>query len=163
MLKDLPQNKTLRKYNNYFQFILIQINQRHLGDSRTASHLFLFLIIYYALFFPRELYLGLYSLKVKFCKQTVYLKAISLEACLKSDYENEIFYAKCKNILIDRRNNFNHNKKKCYRDFEFSDRILLVDNVRIHVIFKILTNFLLSVILLLFLIIPAFIYILFFL
>ena len=88
MLKDLPQNKTLRKYNNYFQFILIQINQRHWGDLRTASHLFLFLIIYYALFFPRELYLGLYSLKVRFCKQIVYLKTISLEACLKSDYEN---------------------------------------------------------------------------
>jgi Leucine-rich repeat (LRR) protein len=140
--------------NCIFMFAINRTIQRNIRDT----------YIYY-----RSLNLMSFGVSIEhnlsyFCNLTFNLIQFNIHFNLKSDYENELFYTKCKNILIDRRNNFNHNKKKCYRDFEFSDRITLDDNVRIHVIFKILTNeyFLLSVILLLFLIIPAFFYILFF-
>jgi hypothetical protein len=38
---------------------------------------------------------------------------------LKNDYENEMFYEKCKTVLIAQRNNFNHSLKKCFKSFQF--------------------------------------------
>jgi hypothetical protein len=38
---------------------------------------------------------------------------------LKSDYENEMFYEKCKKSLNKQNNNFNHSFKKCFDNFKF--------------------------------------------
>ncbi len=40
---------------------------------------------------------------------------------LKSDYENEMFYEKCKTSLISQENNFNHSLKKCFISLRFLD------------------------------------------
>ena len=41
---------------------------------------------------------------------------------LKTDFEYELFFDSCKNVLINRENTFNHNKRRCVQTFLFKDK-----------------------------------------
>jgi hypothetical protein len=55
----------------------------------------------------------------EFCELTFEFLQFNIHWNLKSDFENEMFYEKCKTDLISLRNNFNHSLKKCFNDFQF--------------------------------------------
>ena len=55
----------------------------------------------------------------EYCQLTFEFLQFKIHWNLKSDYENEMFYEKCKTGLIAQRNNFNHSLKKCIDNFQF--------------------------------------------
>jgi Leucine-rich repeat (LRR) protein len=55
----------------------------------------------------------------KYCEFTFELLQFKIHWNLKSDFENEMFYEKCKRALIEQENNFNHSLKKCFNSFHF--------------------------------------------
>jgi Leucine-rich repeat (LRR) protein len=55
----------------------------------------------------------------EYCELTFEFLQFKIHWNLKSDYENEIFYEKCKKSLNKQNNNFNHSLKKCFNDFQF--------------------------------------------
>jgi len=55
----------------------------------------------------------------EYCELTFEFLQFKIHWNLKSDYENEMFYEKCKTVLIAQRNNFNHSLKKCFHNFQF--------------------------------------------
>jgi hypothetical protein len=55
----------------------------------------------------------------EYCELTFEFLQFKIHWNLKSDYENEMFYEKCKTGLIAQRNNFNHSLKKCFHNFQF--------------------------------------------
>jgi hypothetical protein len=56
------------------------------------------------------------------CDLMFHLYQFKIHFNLKTDYDNDLFYDLCKKILIKRNNNFNHNKKKCFANFELNDK-----------------------------------------
>ncbi len=61
------------------------------------------------------------SVKSK-CDLVFHLFQFRLHLNLKTDFEYELFFDSCKNVLINRENNFNHNKRKCVQTFLFKDK-----------------------------------------
>jgi hypothetical protein len=59
----------------------------------------------------------------KLCELTLEFLQFKIHLNLKTDYENEIFYEKCKAVLIDQKNNFNHSYQKCFSHFRFMDSV----------------------------------------
>jgi hypothetical protein len=57
----------------------------------------------------------------EYCELTFDFLQFKIHWNLKSDFENEMFYEKCKTGLIEQRNNFNHSLKKCFYDFQFPE------------------------------------------
>jgi len=55
----------------------------------------------------------------EYCEFTFEFLQFKIHWNLKSDFENEIFYEKCKTGLTEQRNNFNHSFKKCFKSFQF--------------------------------------------
>jgi len=55
----------------------------------------------------------------EYCELTFEFLQFKIHWNLKSDYENEMFYEKCKTGLIAQRNNFNHSLRKCFHNFQF--------------------------------------------
>jgi Leucine-rich repeat (LRR) protein len=55
----------------------------------------------------------------EYCELTFEFLQFKIHWNLISDYENEMFYEKCKNNLIAWRNDFNHSFKKCFNNFQF--------------------------------------------
>jgi Leucine-rich repeat (LRR) protein len=97
------------------------------------------------------------SLNTK-CDLIFHLYQSKIHFNLKTDYDNDLFYDSCKKILIKRNNNFNHNKRKCITNFEFSDKEEESEKDSLHPILKVLSNsyYLVSMSLVLSLLIPAF-------
>jgi hypothetical protein len=56
------------------------------------------------------------------CDLTFHLYQFKIHLNLRTDYENELFYAKCQSYLIKRQNNFNHTYKMCVTNFELNER-----------------------------------------
>ncbi len=55
----------------------------------------------------------------EYCQLTFEFLQFKIHWNLKSDYENEMFYEKCKTGLTEQRNNLNHSLKKCFKSFQF--------------------------------------------
>ena len=55
----------------------------------------------------------------EYCELTFEFLQFKIHWNLKSDYENEMFYEKCKTGLTEQRNNLNHSLKKCFKSFQF--------------------------------------------
>jgi Leucine-rich repeat (LRR) protein len=55
----------------------------------------------------------------EYCELTFNFLQFKIHWNLKFDYENEIFYEKCKKSLIDQKNNFNFVFKKCFINSKF--------------------------------------------
>ena len=55
----------------------------------------------------------------EYCELTFEFLQFKIHWNLKSDYENEIFYEKCKTGLTVQENNFNHSLKICFDNFQF--------------------------------------------
>jgi Leucine-rich repeat (LRR) protein len=97
------------------------------------------------------------SLNTK-CDLMFHLYQSKIHFNLKTDYDNDLFYDLCKKILIKRNNNFNHNKRKCFSNFQFNDKEESCEIFPLDPIFKVVTNiyYILSMALTLSLLIPAF-------
>jgi hypothetical protein len=55
----------------------------------------------------------------KLCELSLEFLQFKIHLNLKTDYENEIFYEKCKTVLIDQTNSSNHSYQKCFENFKF--------------------------------------------
>ena len=55
----------------------------------------------------------------EYCELTFEFLQFKIHWNLKSDYENEMFYEKCKTSLTEEENNFKHSLKKCFDNFQF--------------------------------------------
>jgi hypothetical protein len=93
------------------------------------------------------------------CDLVFHLFQFKIHYNLKTDFDNDLFYDSCKNNLIKRENKYIHKKRKCFANFEFrnkEDEQNKIDSL--HPILKVLSNvnYLLSMILLLSLLVPAF-------
>jgi Leucine-rich repeat (LRR) protein len=97
------------------------------------------------------------SLNTK-CDLMFHLYQFKVHFNLKTDYDNDLFYDLCQKILIKRNNNFNHNKRNCITNFEFSDKEEESEKDSLHPILKVISNsyYLVSMSLVLSLLIPAF-------
>jgi hypothetical protein len=80
---------------------------------------------------------------------------------LKTDYDNDLFFDTCKTILIKINNNFNHNKRKCFENFEFNVSENESGIVSLHSVLKVMSNtyYILSMGLILSLLVPGFFFI----
>jgi Leucine-rich repeat (LRR) protein len=98
------------------------------------------------------------SLKDLKCDLMFHLYQFKIHFNLKTDYDNDLFYDSCQKILIKRENNYNHTKRKCITNFEFSDKEEESEKDSLHPILKVLSNsyYLVSMSLVLSLLIPAF-------
>ena len=76
----------------------------------------------------------------KLCELTLEFLQFKIHLNLKTDYENEIFYEKCKAVLISQNNNFNHSNRKCLSDFQFVDAERLEENGIRNLIVEVLGN-----------------------
>jgi Leucine-rich repeat (LRR) protein len=92
------------------------------------------------------------------CDLMFHLFQFKIHLNLKTDYGNDLFYDSCQKILIKRENNFNHTKRNCISNFDFSDKEEESEIDSLHPILKVLSNFyyLVSMSLILSLLIPAF-------
>jgi insulin-like growth factor-binding protein complex acid labile subunit len=92
------------------------------------------------------------------CDLVFHLYQFKIHFNLKTDYDNDLFYDSCQKTLIKRENNYNHNKKKCFANFEFSDKDEESEKDSLHPILKVMSNsyYLVSMSLVLSLLIPAF-------
>ena len=97
------------------------------------------------------------NLKSK-CDLMFHLFQFKIHFNLKRDHENDLFYNSCQSVLISKENNFNHNKRKCFSNFEFVDKEEENEIPLLHPIFRVLSNiyYLLTMILLLILLCPVF-------
>jgi Leucine-rich repeat (LRR) protein len=98
------------------------------------------------------------SIKDLKCDLVFHLFQFKIHFNLKTDNDNDLFYDSCQKILIKRENNYNHSKKKCFANFEFSDKEEESEKDSLHPILKVLWNsyYLVSMSLVLSLLIPAF-------
>ncbi len=55
----------------------------------------------------------------EYCELTFEFLQFKIHWNLKFDYENEMFFEKCKNNISEQRYNFNHSLKKCFDNFKF--------------------------------------------
>jgi Leucine-rich repeat (LRR) protein len=92
------------------------------------------------------------------CDLVFHLFQFKIHYNLKTDFDNDLFYDLCHKVLIDRENNFNHNKRKCFSNFEFTDKQDEKEIELLHPILKVFSNFyyMLSMTLILSLLSPAF-------
>jgi Leucine-rich repeat (LRR) protein len=97
------------------------------------------------------------SLNMK-CDLMFHLFQFKVHFNLKTDYDNDLLFDLCKKILIKRNNNFNHNKRKCFSNFQFNDKEESSEIFPLDRIFKVVTNiyYILSMALTLSILIPAF-------
>jgi Leucine-rich repeat (LRR) protein len=97
------------------------------------------------------------SLKIQ-CDLMFHLYQFKIHFNLKTDYDNDLFFDSCQKILIKRENNYNHNKKKCFANFELNDKEETNEQVSLHRVLKVISNsyYLVSMSLVLSLLIPAF-------
>jgi len=98
------------------------------------------------------------SLNTK-CDLVFHLFQFKIHFNLKTDYDNDLFYDSCQKILIKRENNYNHSKRECLANYEFNDHAEEQSEiVSLHPFLKVLSNFyyILSMLLILSLLIPAF-------
>jgi Leucine-rich repeat (LRR) protein len=97
------------------------------------------------------------SIKSK-CHLVFHLFQFKLHLNLKTDYENDLFFKSCEKVLIEKENNFNHNKRKCLRTFVFKDKTVPENVEYVQSFLLILSNvyFLLTMALLLSLLGPLF-------
>jgi Leucine-rich repeat (LRR) protein len=56
------------------------------------------------------------------CDLVFHLFQFKIHYNLKTDFDNDLFYDSCKNNLIKRENKYNHNKRKCFANFEFRNK-----------------------------------------
>jgi len=92
------------------------------------------------------------------CDLVFHLYQFKIHFNLKTDYDNDIFFDSCQKSLIKRENSFNHNKRKCFANFEFIDKEEESEKDSISSILKVLSNsyYLVSMSLVMSLLIPAF-------
>ena len=65
-----------------------------------------------------------YSLETKdYCEITFRLLQFNIHLNLKTDYENELFYEKCQDVLIRKKNSFTWNFKNCFENAILDDKI----------------------------------------
>jgi hypothetical protein len=97
------------------------------------------------------------SLNTK-CDLMFHLYQFKVHFNLKTDYDNDLYYDSCQKSLIKRKNNFNHNKRKCFASFQFIDKEEESEKDSISSILKVLSNsyYLVSMSLVMSLLIPAF-------
>ena len=60
---------------------------------------------------------------VNFCELTLEFLQFRIHFNLKIDFENEVFYLRCKESLSEKTNKFIRNYKKCFPDFKLYDEI----------------------------------------
>ena len=56
------------------------------------------------------------------CDLMFHLFQFKIHYNLKTDSENDLFFDLCQRVLIEKENNFNHNKRRCDLNFEFNER-----------------------------------------
>jgi len=60
---------------------------------------------------------------------------------LKTDYENEIFFDTCQEVLIERENNYNHTIRKCWNTFEFKNKEDIEIGKELRTFLKVFSNY----------------------
>ena len=95
------------------------------------------------------------SLKSK-CDLMFHFFQFKIHFNLKTDYENDLFFDSCQAFLIETENNYNHNYRKCFQNFEFHDKEDIKNRKLVHPFLMILKNYfyLITMILLLSLLVP---------
>ena len=114
-INNLYLNETLVIENQcIFMHSIDRIIQRNVRNGKMIFFKSINLISSHSLYYSNLPY---------YCELAFNFLQFKIHFNLKTDYENELFYEKCKSIITERKNYFKYNYLKCFPDFVIIDKL----------------------------------------